>query len=141
MDAEGPHADYKTERMAGVSFMDDNTRPYAVRSTKEHIRRLGWERLDHPAYRPDLAPSDFQPFLAFKSALSKCFFRSNEEVQQAVKNFRRSLGTDFYQIGFLKLVSRYDKCINIGGEYVVKSLPFTFVFMPLYVLICNKGFL
>ncbi|GBM50098.1 hypothetical protein AVEN_223306-1 [Araneus ventricosus] len=44
----------------------------------------------------------------------------DEEVRPAVKNFLRSLGTDFYQDGSLKLISRYDKCINVGGEYVQK---------------------
>ncbi|GBN43296.1 hypothetical protein AVEN_89365-1 [Araneus ventricosus] len=34
-------------------------------------------------------------FPALKSALSGRHFRSNEEVQQVVKNFLRSLGTDF----------------------------------------------
>ncbi|GBN16800.1 hypothetical protein AVEN_218463-1 [Araneus ventricosus] len=57
---------------------------------------------------------------ALKSALSGRHFRSNEEVQQAVKNFLRSLGTEFYQDAFLKLTSRYDKCINVCGEYVEK---------------------
>ncbi|GBL65777.1 hypothetical protein AVEN_268315-1 [Araneus ventricosus] len=32
----------------------------------------------------------------------------------------QSLGADFYQDGLLKLISRYDKCINVGGEYVEK---------------------
>ncbi|GBM76213.1 hypothetical protein AVEN_86424-1 [Araneus ventricosus] len=57
---------------------------------------------------------------ALKSELLGRHFRSNEEARQAVKNFLRSLGTDFYQAGFLKLISRYDKCINVGGEYVEK---------------------
>ncbi|GBN47430.1 hypothetical protein AVEN_205538-1 [Araneus ventricosus] len=39
---------------------------------------------------------------------------------KAVKNFLQSLGTDFYQDGFFKLISRYDKCINTGGGYVEK---------------------
>ncbi|GBN10413.1 hypothetical protein AVEN_12166-1 [Araneus ventricosus] len=59
-------------------------------------------------------------FHTLKSELSGRHFRSNEEVRLAVKNFFRSLGTDFYQAGFLKLISRYDKCINVGGEYVEK---------------------
>ncbi|GBM34178.1 hypothetical protein AVEN_175262-1 [Araneus ventricosus] len=42
--------------------------------------------------------------------------RSNEEEQLALKNFLRSLGTDFFQDCFLKVTSRYDKCINAGGE-------------------------
>ncbi|GBM93359.1 hypothetical protein AVEN_159727-1 [Araneus ventricosus] len=110
MGAEGPLADHKTARMA-ISlegFCCD---------TKERIRRLGWERLDHPTYSPDLVPSDIHLFPTFKSALSGRHFRRNEEVLQSMKNFLRSLGADFYQGGFLKLISRYDKCINVGGEY------------------------
>ncbi|GBO38332.1 hypothetical protein AVEN_132764-1 [Araneus ventricosus] len=60
------------------------------------------------------------PFPAAKSSLSGRHFRSNEELRQAVKNYLRSLDTDFYQDGFLKLISWYDKCINVGSEYVEK---------------------
>ncbi|GBM85762.1 hypothetical protein AVEN_74403-1 [Araneus ventricosus] len=49
------------------------------------------------------------PFSCIKSALSRRHFRRNEEVRKAVKNFLRSLCTDFYQDGFLKFISRYDK--------------------------------
>ncbi|GBM72388.1 hypothetical protein AVEN_96532-1 [Araneus ventricosus] len=56
-------------------------------------------------------------FSAAKSTLSGRHFRSNEELRQAVKNYLRSLGTDFYQDGFLKLISRYEKRINVGGKY------------------------
>ncbi|GBM55260.1 hypothetical protein AVEN_18080-1 [Araneus ventricosus] len=59
-------------------------------------------------------------FPALKSALSGRHFRSHEEVRQAVMTFLRSVGTDFYQDGFLNLMSWYDKCINFGGEYVQK---------------------
>ncbi|GBL93454.1 hypothetical protein AVEN_59660-1 [Araneus ventricosus] len=59
-------------------------------------------------------------FPALKSALSGRHFRSNEEVRQAVKNFLRSLSTDFYQDGFFELIPRYGKCINVDGEYVEK---------------------
>ncbi|GBN70099.1 hypothetical protein AVEN_113574-1 [Araneus ventricosus] len=62
------------------------------------------------------APSDFHLFLALKSALSGRHFRSHEEVRQAVKNVLYSLGTDFYQDGFLKLILRYGKRINVGEQ-------------------------
>ncbi|GBO43620.1 hypothetical protein AVEN_197492-1 [Araneus ventricosus] len=39
---------------------------------------------------------------------------------KAAKNFLQSLGTDLYQDGFLKLISRYDKTINVSDEYVEK---------------------
>ncbi|GBM70913.1 hypothetical protein AVEN_263587-1 [Araneus ventricosus] len=59
-------------------------------------------------------------FLAIKSVPSVRHFRSNEEVRQDVKNFISTLDTDFYKDGFLKLSSRYDKFINVGGEHVEK---------------------
>ncbi|GBM12203.1 hypothetical protein AVEN_21011-1 [Araneus ventricosus] len=115
MGAEGPHA-----RMA-ISleiffFLDDNARPHTARDTKEHIRRLGCQRLDHLAYSPIILP----PFSCIEAALLGRQFRSNEEVRWVVKNFLRSLGIDFYQEGFLKLISQYDKCINVRGEYMEK---------------------
>ncbi|GBM19948.1 hypothetical protein AVEN_164893-1 [Araneus ventricosus] len=60
----------------------------------------------------------FHLFPALKPALSGRHYPSNEEVQQAVKNFLHSLDTDFYQEDFLKFISLYDKCINVDGEYV-----------------------
>ncbi|GBM88006.1 hypothetical protein AVEN_82463-1 [Araneus ventricosus] len=60
-------------------------------------------------------------FPALKFELSGRHFRSNEEVRQYVKNYLRSLDIDVYQDGFFKLISRYDKCINAGGEYVGKQ--------------------
>ncbi|GBN47085.1 hypothetical protein AVEN_180385-1 [Araneus ventricosus] len=94
MGAEGPHADHKTARMAislegfcSWTTMQDPT----ARDTKEHIRRLGWERLDHSAFIQDLAPSDFHLFPALRSAISRCHFRSNEEGLK-----RESLHADVY---------------------------------------------
>ncbi|GBM76026.1 hypothetical protein AVEN_47004-1 [Araneus ventricosus] len=46
----------------GVLSSDDNARHHTARGTKEHIRRLGWERLDHSAYRLDLTPVRLSPF-------------------------------------------------------------------------------
>ncbi|GBM48373.1 hypothetical protein AVEN_103559-1 [Araneus ventricosus] len=60
-------------------------------------------------------------FPALKSALSGRHFRSNEDVRQAVTNFRPSLGTDFYQDGFLKLISRSYRQVLEKYKIEVKS--------------------
>ncbi|GBM88151.1 hypothetical protein AVEN_12372-1 [Araneus ventricosus] len=109
-----------TKLRPGLLFLDDNAIPNTARDTKEHIRLLGWERLDDPGYGPDLVASDFHLFPAWKSAPLGRHLRSNSEVRLVVENFLRSLGTDFYQDGFLKLISLNDKCINVGGEYLEK---------------------
>ncbi|GBM56150.1 hypothetical protein AVEN_43879-1 [Araneus ventricosus] len=59
---------YKTPGLLsrGALFLDDNARPNTRKNTKEHILRLGWERLYDPAYSPDLAALDpaYSPYLA-----------------------------------------------------------------------------
>ncbi|GBN45823.1 hypothetical protein AVEN_117685-1 [Araneus ventricosus] len=80
----------------------------------------GMGEIVSPTYSPDLDLSDFHPFFELEATLSGGRYRSNEEVRKAVKNFLLSLGSDFYQDGFLKLISRFDKRINVGGDYVEK---------------------
>ncbi|GBN97200.1 hypothetical protein AVEN_189089-1 [Araneus ventricosus] len=61
---------------SGVLFLDDSAILHTARETKEHIRRLGWERLDHPPYSPDLAPPDFHLLSVLKSALLGRHYRN-----------------------------------------------------------------
>ena len=44
------------------------------------------ERIPHPAYSPDLAPSNFFLFPNLKRDIRGCHFRSDEEVVTAVED-------------------------------------------------------
>jgi hypothetical protein len=94
----------------------DDARPHTVAATVNHIATFGWERLDHATHSPDLAPSDFHFFPTLKRAFEGCRFTTNEDVKAVV----RTQDTDLYQQRFFKLVKRWDKCINVGGDYVEK---------------------
>jgi histone-lysine N-methyltransferase SETMAR len=94
----------------------DDARPRTAAATVSHIATFGWECLDHAPYSPDLAPSDFHFFHTLKGTLEGRRFTTNEDVEAA----ERTQDTDFYQQGFFKLVKRWDKCINVGGDYVEK---------------------
>jgi hypothetical protein len=52
----------------------------------------------------------------FQEDTRRAPFTTNKDVEASV----RTQDTDFHQQGFFKLVKRWDKCINVGGEYVEK---------------------
>jgi histone-lysine N-methyltransferase SETMAR len=82
------------------------------------LQEFGWEVFEHPAYSPDLAPSDFHLFPKLKEFLRGRRFKSDEEVKDAVKEWLNGLAAEVYDEGIQKLVTRNDKCLNVGGDYV-----------------------
>ncbi|GBL77785.1 hypothetical protein AVEN_152988-1 [Araneus ventricosus] len=69
---------------------------------------------------PDLAPSYFHLFLKLREFLCSKRFGSDEELENAVTNWFNELAAEEYGMGILMLVDRYDKCLNVGGDYVEK---------------------
>ncbi|GBN02521.1 hypothetical protein AVEN_31191-1 [Araneus ventricosus] len=101
-------------------FRHDNTCPHTDAATQEILDKFGWEIFDYPLYRPDLAPSDFHLFLKLKEFLGGKRFGSDEELENAVTTWLNELASEEYDMGILKLVDRYDKCLNVGGDYLEK---------------------
>ncbi|GBN43021.1 hypothetical protein AVEN_14035-1 [Araneus ventricosus] len=69
---------------------------------------------------PDLDPSDFHLFLKLKEFLGGKRFGSDEELENAVTTWLNELVAEEYNMGILKIVNRYGKCLNVGGDYVEK---------------------
>ncbi|GBM97778.1 hypothetical protein AVEN_205644-1 [Araneus ventricosus] len=69
---------------------------------------------------PDLDPSDFQLFLRLKELLCGKRFGYDEELEKAGTTWFNELEAEEYDLGILKLENRYDKCLNVGGDYVEK---------------------
>jgi histone-lysine N-methyltransferase SETMAR len=84
------------------------------------IATFGWEQFNYPTYSPDLAPSDFHVFLHLKTFLSGWRFHDDKKVKKAVNTWFELQAASFYNAGIQKLVPRYDKCLNNGGNYVEK---------------------
>ncbi|KAG8230543.1 hypothetical protein J437_LFUL008366 [Ladona fulva] len=74
----------------------------------------------HPPYSPDLAPSDFHLFGPMKKFLAGQHFVRDGEVKSAVCRWLYSQQTDFFEQGILKLVPRWEKCVEKIGDYVEK---------------------
>ena len=45
-------------------------------------------------------------------------FHTNEELMDVVNKWLHNLAVPFFEEGLQKLVSQYDKCLNVDGNYV-----------------------
>ncbi|GBN48248.1 hypothetical protein AVEN_184248-1 [Araneus ventricosus] len=68
----------------------------------------------------DLAPSDFHLFLKLKEFLGSKRFGSDEGLENVMATCHNELAAEEYDMGILKLADIYDKCLNVGGDYVEK---------------------
>jgi hypothetical protein len=59
---------------------------------------------------------------AVHSWVEKCgkHFADDEEVETDAQKWLRHQSKGFYAVNFYSLVKSWDKCINVGGEYVEK---------------------
>ena len=71
------------------------------------VERNGYELITHPAYSPDLAPSDFFLFPNLKKDIRGLHFRSDEEVVTAVEEWVNGKDPDFFSSGLMALEHRW----------------------------------
>ena len=81
----------------------------------------GYELIPHPAYSPDLAPSDFFLFPNLKKDTRRLHFRSDEEVVMAVEECVNGKDPDFSSSELMALGHRWSKCITLEGNYIEKK--------------------
>lgn len=101
-----------------VLFHDDNARPHRANTAQKKITELGWERLDQPAYSPDVAPSDYHLFRSMQMDLADVRFRNFEEVRNWVDGWIAGKDEDFFKRGIHKLPERWREVIANNGEYI-----------------------
>jgi len=80
----------------------------------------GWEILEYPPNRPDLAPSDFHLFPKKKKLLRAKRFKSHADAKHEVQTWLRGQDPTFYRQGFEIWISCLDNCLNREGDYVEK---------------------
>ena len=103
----------------GVVFHHDNARPHTSFLTRQKLLELGWDVLPHPAYSPDLAPSDFHLFRSLQNSLREISFTSDEAVHQHLVQFFAGKDKSFYERGIMKLPERWRKVIDQNGQYII----------------------
>ena len=90
-----------------VNLQQDNARRHTARTIMTKIQKLGRiEMLPHPAYSPDLAPSDYQLFRFMAHFLRGRNFEKIEAVEVCLTEFFVSRIRDWYRRGIIKLSKR-----------------------------------
>ena len=99
-------------------LLHDNARPPSSRQTQDALAQLKLPVLPHPAYSPDLAPSDYFFFLKLKKHLKGNHYDSDEEVVAAVRQWCREQSTEFFADGIRQLVQRWQLCVDRDGDSI-----------------------
>ena len=83
-----------------VLLQQDNARHHTAHITQEKIEELeGIELLPHPAYSPDLAPSDYHLFRSMAHFLRGRRFDNDQQVEEACREFFASKEQAWYRRG------------------------------------------
>ena len=104
----------------GVLLLHDNTPSHSSRVAVASAKQCGFELLPHPSYSPDLAPSDFYLFPKLKENIRGQVFDRDDDVMSAVDTWLHDQDRVFYEHGLKQLEKRWQKCIDIHGDYVEK---------------------
>ena len=99
----------------GITLHIDNASSHRVDT---ELSAEGIDRMVHPPYSPDLAPSDFFLFGYLKTMLEGHFFESEDDLFNKVVEILRSIPTDTLKRVYYEWMNRLQKCIDSGGEYV-----------------------
>ena len=86
--------------------------------TRAAIQELGWEVLPHPAYSPDLAPSDYHLFRSLSNNLRGISFVNEVCLKKWLDEFFDGQSPNFFKRGIQKLPERWERVVNNAGEYL-----------------------
>ena len=70
----------------GILLQQDSARVHTCKIAMDAVERNGYELIPHPAYSPDLAPSDYFLFPDLKKDILGHLFQSSKEVVVAVED-------------------------------------------------------
>ena len=90
-----------------VLLQQDKARVHTCKVAMDAVERNGYELIPHPAYSPDLAPSDFFLFPNLKKDSRGIHFRSDEEVVTAVEEQFNGKDPDLFSSGLMALEHRW----------------------------------
>jgi histone-lysine N-methyltransferase SETMAR len=108
------------DNMENIIFHQDNAPCHRSQETQLELDVIGFQRLPHAPYSPDLAPLDFAVFPYLKSQLRGQRFENFSELRQETLRVLSTLKQDYFENVYNKWVARHRKCIEKHGEYFEK---------------------
>ena len=80
-----------------IYYLHDNARPHVAKSIFEKLLKLRWIIIPHPAYSPDLAPTDYHLLRSLSHHLLEKKFDDENDVKMDITNFFGQKSQDFYE--------------------------------------------
>jgi len=101
-----------------VLLLHDNAPVHKSNIEQAAIRRTRLVELNHPAYSPDIAPSDYHMFFHMKKFLRSKSFDSNDEAVMTVEDYLKNRNSDFFSNGITTLYDRWQRIVASEGHYL-----------------------
>jgi histone-lysine N-methyltransferase SETMAR len=102
-----------------VLLPQDNARPHTAKKSLQKIEDLeGTELLPHPAFSPDLGPSEYYLFRSMAQFLHGKKFQSVADVEVGVEEFFASEDKEWFYQAFKEMAEKWVKIIEHEGLYV-----------------------
>jgi [histone H3]-lysine36 N-dimethyltransferase SETMAR len=98
----------------------DNAALHTSAKTMAAIKDPGLKLVPHPPYSSDLAPSNYCIFGTMKNYLWRKTYSNFQQLSTAVRKWLKMTDKYFFAEGYQKLPGRWQKCINVKGEYIEK---------------------
>ncbi len=102
----------------GVLLLHDNAPVHKCNIVQATIRHAGFVELNHPAYSPDISPSDYYLFSNLKKFLRGKNFCSDDEAIQTVEDYLHDLDFEFFSEGIQSLCDRWQRVVASEGQYI-----------------------
>ena len=95
----------------------DNAPAHTALSVREYLTTKQITVLEHPAFSPDLAPSDFFLFPKIKEILKGRYFDDTDDIRSNTTAGLKAIPQKHFQNCFEGWTRRWHRCIAFQGEY------------------------
>jgi len=103
-----------------MMLLHDNAPVHKAKNVPAAIAKCGFQEMNHPPYRPNLALCDYFLFRHLKQHLWGRRFSSDTDVQADVTSWLEDQVSGFYLAGMSSLPAKWNKCIELRGGYIEK---------------------